>query len=589
MPTIFGFPTESEVRQQRFANMVQLLSQAPPGVGPGVAAGQGLGRFVGGVLGLQDTEAARAQALQEVQQEVTQLGLAPGRKGFIDAVANRLRAKGFVNEAFQIQQEGSKLEKQALEIENLRERTTKLQLENLLTAQEQNTLKALPDKAQLRIKLRDKMTAEEKEVSNIAAGELEGAQLGNEEYARRFLSRTAELMALAQTTPGQTVTQTVDFETGRTVSTRSPRLPIGRVPAAVPTAPVAPRQGQVAPRPAPPTPGPAQPGRPIQPGEDVTVDSATKRARGGKVRIRGERPRAQSKTDQEVITAQAKEAAQMIPAIQKLMRGSNRIAKIIEEDGQSFPSLFARYADTLRRVGGDSFVADLGRTVASAMEIFDFQDPRERAVVAKLNQALVDMQLSEKDRQNLGVIAGPDMFLLNSLIPRPTGPLARLSGMSAYFTLANQYYQGLLDSAQDATNRRGGTIDFPAPHPMIMVAGHDNELRDLARAMQENQMNPRDAAREASRRLGVAVSGAAMMMMAGTGAFAPLGSAGGQALEAFGNIGGEAVEALDLPSEQDILDRATSPEVRFRVREAQEEEDALNLLRRKLRDLDLIR
>ena len=60
MPNLFGLPTPQELEQQRYAEAVQLYSQAAPGVALGVQAGQAIGQVAGGLLGIGNAEQERA-------------------------------------------------------------------------------------------------------------------------------------------------------------------------------------------------------------------------------------------------------------------------------------------------------------------------------------------------------------------------------------------------------------------------------------------------------------------------------------------------------------------------------------------------
>lgn len=119
---IFG-PTPSQIQQamsdERLAR-ANLISQMPLGSG-GAIAGQLFGQAAGNLLGAQDPRLREAQATQEVQQEIAELGLRPGTQRFTEEVTQRFRNRGLEELAIRANIAARQVEQQELQTEQLRQ------------------------------------------------------------------------------------------------------------------------------------------------------------------------------------------------------------------------------------------------------------------------------------------------------------------------------------------------------------------------------------------------------------------------------------------------------------------------------------
>jgi len=90
----------------------------------GAIAGQLFGQAAGNLLGAEDPRLREAQATQEVQQEIAQLGLRPGTRRFTEEVTQRFRARGLEDLAIKANISARQIEQQELQNEKLRQDTT---------------------------------------------------------------------------------------------------------------------------------------------------------------------------------------------------------------------------------------------------------------------------------------------------------------------------------------------------------------------------------------------------------------------------------------------------------------------------------
>lgn len=576
MPDIFGFPSPQEVQQAQLLGLIETLGNAPLGTAPAAIAGVGLGRALGGAFGLEDAQTERARRIEEARAEVEASGVDFESDEYLTEVSRALRRRGLFPEAQAVQARGAELQKAVLEQQKLAGDVRKRELEIAAEERALADFQSLPENERIIERAAEPLTAEQKQYVGAAAAVLE--QQGKEVTVGSLRALARQFHLTAMTTPQTSSTSGEDL-LGGTSTTRSAQLPLGRVRAP---------GGTVAPAPS----VPAAPSRTTIPaptgGEGALYDRPALRAQrapraqpsgaansffvdpemGGPRLVdarvaagpAGKSITLNSQLSMRELAAQQGVHVDTTKNLQKdYIKGLgyqrqaatalNNISGIIEKRGPAFPTALGRIRSALLEAGRSTdMISAASRILGNLITTGDIQDPEEAATVKELASEYSKLIVIEKELRNLGVLAGPDVGIITSILTNPAGVEARFGGIGTYFRLAAPYFQDVLDGASDAVMQ--GALrnrSFPAPHRFYALASAD--IDDIIEQVHSGSMSSGDGARAARERTGLPVTGRDMQLLASVGPYAPVGGLLRQGQNA---IGTPEAPSIGLPRAPDV-------------------------------------
>lgn len=513
-PGIFGLQTPAQLEQQRYADAVSLYSNAAPGVALGVMGGQGAGRLLGGLLGVEDPEMEQARRAQELIEELRRDGVNTLAPEGIEEAAKRAERRGMFEVAANMRSQGQKIAEGFLKNQETQLDIQRKQMEN--EAARASALEYEQSQGwqshQIALTRQEKATADKRNAINEATAIMRAKGADPEAPgARQRLNAFADALQLQKAVTGGTTQEFVDPVTGEVTSSRSPQLsgsaidqiysdlfgeqgrplaqggqplPQGLLPGPQ-TIPQQYAQGQQ-PRQLQQAPIKVKQGGesyvPVNLLDEPLTSLEARRLAditgSSNLTLSYERPPGETgdpvtnraralNLDRKTFRSDIqKPALDAISASKGILSGLNSIAKTIEQEGSATPSAWRRFVDVMRQTSGGVVgdVAVIAADAANSLAQYNLSE-QETRVVRKLLGQIQQLRNLEIKRFGGGAPTGADFAIASSILQSPTGVDTARFGPRAFFGSMSNYYNNLLSSIQgDVSDAALRNVQVPAPH-----------------------------------------------------------------------------------------------------------------------------
>ena len=461
MPDIFGFSTPEETQATQLAEMIQMMSQAAPGVGPAVLAGQGVGKAAAGALGFGDASLERARRLEDAKAAVATMDV--GSSEYIPAVQRELIKRGLFSEAQTVAARGLEFQKQAIEVGLKRQAFEKNQ-------QEMARIQALPEDERLvEMEVRDR-SPEEQRAFQRTAGWLKrnGIKVNRQNLfdgvrilldAGRAGVRNTEINQFgsrSSTDTGEAALRARFLGQGSQAaqSVQAPQAPVIAPRASAPAvsqlgsrqASVAPEASQGASRLALLPDGAVDVKNSASPPDPYDAYKIAGNAHVVTFSYPGG-PDAFARDNgmgfQTVMTMQ-KQAKEAIGAVAGQAEIINQMVALVEESGPQFHSILGRWVEAVKQAsaGSDNFISSAANIASAFAKVTNDETmtPKQASLLRKVSTLTNKAMLLTVKQFNLGVLSGPDERVARTQGFSPIMEMFRRDGTDAMLDSAAFHY-----------------------------------------------------------------------------------------------------------------------------------------------------